>query len=34
MVGFEEEAYNEMSFVDQAQTLVRIGYNIFSLPFL
>jgi len=34
IVGFEEEVHNEMSFVDQARTQVRIGYNIFSLPFL
>jgi len=33
MVGFEA-AHNEMSVVDQAQTQVRIGYNIFSLLFL
>jgi len=33
-LGFEEEARNEMQFVVQAQTPVRIDYNLISLPYV
>ena len=31
-LGFEEEARNEIPFAVQAQTPVRIDYNLISLP--